>query len=411
MEHVETVVVGAGQAGLAVSYHLSRLACEHIVLERTSVAERWRTQRWDSLMFQFPNWSIELPGHRYEGIDPDGFSHRDAIVRFLEDYRTRIAAPVRTSADVTMLRPAARPGRYALATDHGEVEACNVVIATGPYQRPKLPQLASRVPSGIVQVHAGEYRNPGELPSGAVLVIGTGASGCQIAEELMEAGRGVFLAVGRHRRIPRRYRGHDVFWWRRELGHLDMRAEDTPVERRMPPPLVTGVHSGHDIDLRAYAASGMTLLGHVRDWRDHRIALALDLDETLRNGDDAFVAFTVAADTHVARTGIDAPFDAPLARPDTSAVAESVAELDLRAASIRSVVWATGYGFDFGWVALPIFDFRGQPVHRRGVTAAPGVYLLGMPWLAKAKSSFLYGVGEDAEFIAERIAGTPRRAA
>jgi putative flavoprotein involved in K+ transport len=239
-----------------------------------------------------------------------------------------------------------------------------------------------------------------------VLVVGTGASGCQIAEELMEAGRRVFLAVGRHRRIPRRYRGRDVFWWRRELGHLDMRAEETPVERRMAPPLVTGVHGGHDIDLRAYAARGMTLLGHLRDWRDQRIALAPDLDETLRKGDDAFVAFTVAADTHVARTGIDAPSDATLVRPAASAVAESVTELDLRAASIRSVVWATGYEFDFGWVALPIFDPRGQPTHRRGVTAAPGVYLLGLPWLAKAKSSFLYGVGEDAAFIAERIAGT-----
>jgi putative flavoprotein involved in K+ transport len=411
MEHVETVVIGAGQAGLAVSYHLSRLRREHIVFERARVAERWRTQRWDSLMFQFPNWSIELPGQRYEGNDPDGFSPRDAIVRFLEDYRTRIAAPVRSRVDVTMLRPAARPGRYVLATDHGEIEACNVVIATGPYQRPKLPALASRVPPGIVQVHAGEYRNPGALPAGAVLVVGSGASGCQIAEELLEAGRGVFLAVGRHCRIPRRYRGRDVFWWRRELGHLDMRAEDTPVERRMPAPLVTGARGGHDVDLRAYAANGMTLLGHVRDWNDHRIALAPDLDDTLRKGDDALVAFTVAVDALVARTGMDAPRDSTRARPGAGAVAESPTALDLRAASIRSVVWATGYELDFGWIALPIFDSRGQPVHSRGVTAAPGVYLLGLRWLCKAKSSFLCGVGEDAEFIAERIAATHRRSA
>jgi putative flavoprotein involved in K+ transport len=405
VENVETVVIGGGQAGLAMSYHLGLLGLEHLVLERARVAERWRTQRWDSLMFQFPNWSIELPGRAYAGNEPDGFAHKDEILRFVENYSESIQAPLRTGVNVQSLRSAPRSGRYSLVTDHGELEARNVVIATGAYQRPKIPSSSSRLPSGLFQIHASQYRNAGELPAGAVLVVGTGASGCQIAEGLLEAGRHVYLSVGQHLRIPRRYRGRDAFWWRRELGHLDLTAEDTPRDRRMPAPLVTGVRGGHDIDLRQFAADGMTLLGRVREIRDGRLTFASDLEESLRRGDQACDEFKTAVDRYVSRTGIDAQPAPGDARPDPRGpFLETVAEIDVCGAAIGSVIWATGYDVDFGWVELPIFDERREPTHRRGVTAMPGIYFLGLAWLHKQKSSFLFGVGEDAAYLAERIA-------
>lgn len=409
MESVETVVIGGGQAGLAMSYHLRRLGQEHVVVERGRVGERWRTQRWDSLMFQFPNWSIELPGHRYAGDAPDAFSHKDEIVNLIEEYCALIRAPLRTAVTVRSLRAAPRPSRYLLATDQGDIEARNVVIATGPYQRPRIPSLATLVPTNILQIHASEYRNAAGLPPGALLVVGTGASGCQIAEELLDSGRRVYLSVGQHRRIPRRYRGRDAFWWRRELGHLDATAETTPRAQRMPAPLVTGVAGGHDIDLRQFAANGMTLLGHLRDIRETRVRLAPDLADSLSRGDQVCDEFKETVDEYVRKTGLEAPNTQSDKQPgNVHDLEKPIEELDLRAAGIGTVLWATGYQLDLGWVELPIFDERGEPVHRRGVTPVPGIYFLGLPWLHKQKSSFLYGVGEDAEYLAERIRATNR---
>lgn len=407
-ETVETVIVGGGQAGLAMSYCLSQRGREHIVLERARVAERWRTQRWDSLMFQFPNWSIGLPGRSYAGPDPDGFSHKDEILAFLEEYAVWIKAPLRTGVEVQSLRRGPHPGRYLVSTNAGVFEARNVVIATGPYQRPRIPSLAAGLPADVVQVHAADYRNSQELPSGGVMVVGSGASGCQIAEELLTAGRQVFFAIGRHRRVPRRYRGHDVFWWRRALGHLDQKAEDTPTERREPPPLVTGVGGGHDVDIRSYAKDGMTLLGHVREIRDGRVALIGDLEERLARGDQTFDEFTSAVDDYLRGRGIVSSE----ARPTTSAriAAKPPDEIDIRVSDIRSVVWATGYALDFRWIELPVFDERGEPVQHRGATSAPGIYFLGLAWMHKVKSSFLYGVEEDAQYLAERICEVPAAA-
>jgi len=247
MEKFETVVIGGGQAGLAMSHHLAVLGCEHVIFERARVAERWRSQRWDSLMFQFPNWSIELPGRAYSTGNPDGFARSDEVLRFIEDYCAWIKAPIRTGANVSAVRAQPSAGGYEIISDMGPVAARNVVIATGPYQRPRLPTCHRSLPSGVVQVHAAAYRNPAALPDGAVLVVGSGASGCQIADELLESGRRVYLSIGQHRRVPRRYRGRDVFWWRRELGELDQTVDTTPASRRMPAPLVTGVHGGYDI--------------------------------------------------------------------------------------------------------------------------------------------------------------------
>ena len=307
------------------------------------------------------------------------------------------------------LRPDAQAGRYVVLTDHGELKARNVVIATGPYQRPRVPQLSAGFPADVVQLHASEYRNPAALPSGAVLVVGSGGSGCQIADELVEAGRRVYLSVGRHRRFPRRYRGRDFFWWWRALGRHDRTVDDSPEARHMARPLITGVHGGYDIDLRRSAANGVRLLGHLLGISDGRAALAPDLEENLRRGDQAFADFQREADDYVSRTGIDVPQpQSDQSHAYTTGAMEAPSVIDVRAAAIRSVIWATGYALDFDWVELPIFDERSEPVHRRGVTAAPGIYFLGLSWLYKRTSSFLCGVGQDARYLAERIAEEPR---
>ncbi len=405
MEKVDTVVIGGGQAGLAMSYHLSLLGREHVILERARVAERWRSQRWDSLMFQFPNWSIELPARSYAGNDPNGFAPRDEVLRFIEDYCAWINAPIRAGVNVSALRSHSSAGRYEVITDDGGILARNVVIATGPYQRPRLPPCHQQLPASVDQVSASDYQNPEALPDGAVLVVGSGASGCQIADELLESGRQVYLSVGRHRRVPRRYRGRDVFWWRRELGELDQTVGTMPATRRGPAPLVTGVNGGYDVDLRGSAANGMILLGHLLDAREGTMAFAPDVEASLEAGDRSFSEFVSAVDTYVQKTGLDAQ-SLPMARIESTqhGPVEIRERINVGASRIAALIWATGYEYEFGWVELPVFDARGAPVQTRGATAAPGVYFLGLQWLHKSKSSFLYGVGEDARYIASRIA-------
>jgi len=402
-ERIETVIVGGGQAGLAMSHCLSRLGREHVVLERARVAERWRSERWDSLTFQFPNWSMRLPDHAYDG-EPDAFAPRDEVVRFLEAYASRIHAPVRCGVTVHALDREPRHGRFVLETSAGAIEAANVVVATGPYQEPAIPACAGALPREIVQVHSSRYRHPAQLPPGAVLVAGSGASGCQIAEDLLDAGREVYLAVGRHRRVPRRYRGRDIFWWLERMGALDETVEQRPDARQQPNPLVTGVNGGHDVDLRLYAARGMVLAGHLRGVEDRRLHFADDLAEQMARGDDAYTAFIRAVEDHVARLGMNDGAGGEAAASREPARLTGPAMVDLDDTHITSVVWATGFRSDFGWVHVPILDAAGQPVHRRGVTTWPGLSLLGLPWLHTLKSSVLCGVGEDAAFIAEHIA-------
>jgi putative flavoprotein involved in K+ transport len=403
-ERVDLLVIGGGQAGLAMSYYLTQIGREHLVIERAEVAERWRTQRWDSLMSQFPNWSIELPSYSYSGDDPNGFSHKDAIRDFIKAYAAHIRAPVRTATNVLELRRANLPGRYHVHTDHGDLETHGVVIATGPYQRPRISKLSAAMPPDILQLHASVYRSPAALPAGPVLVVGSGASGCQIADELLESGRRVYLSVGRHTRLPRRYRGKDVFWWLSALGWYEAIVDDSPEALRAARFLVTGVRGGYDIDLRRSADHGMVLLGHLADVHDGRLVLKPDVEESLRKGDDAFEAFVRAVDDHVRRTGSDAPESLNPAERQKGGPIDEIRDLDLRATGIRSIIWATGYALDYGWVDLPVFDARGEPIQRRGVTIAPGVYFLGLKRQYKMKSSLLCGVGEDAAYLAEQLA-------
>jgi putative flavoprotein involved in K+ transport len=404
----ETVIVGGGHAGLALSYHLGRLGRPHVILERGRVAERWRSERWDSLMFQFPNWSLRLPGQEYRGDRPDGFATRDEVIAFIERYRELVDAPVRTGVRVDRVRP--MDGGFRLETTEGALDAANVVVATGPYQEPILPPVRHALPPTIFQVHASGYRNPAELPAGAVLVVGSGASGCQIVEDLLAAGRTVYFSVGRHRRYPRRYRGHDMFWWMERIGALDQTLDERPDARERPNPLVTGVGGGHEIDLRDYAAAGVTLLGHLEAVTGSRLHLADDLAALVAAGDESIGVFTRAVDAYIARSGFAAPAEAPSSIGSRRVAPPApIRELDLAASGIMAVVWATGFRRDFGWIDAPVFDERGEPIHRRGVTGCAGLFFLGLPWLHKLKSSVLCGVGDDAAHLADHIAAGATR--
>jgi putative flavoprotein involved in K+ transport len=402
IEHVETLIIGGGQAGLAMSHMLGQRGCAHVVVERHRIAERWRSERWKGLRFQFPNWSVCLPDFPLPHTDPDAFATSEDIVTFIAAYADFIKAPLRVGVAVTALRRRAVGPGFLADTSAGPIEADNVVVATGPYQRAIVPSPLDG--ARIFEVHASRYSEPDQLPPGAVLVVGSGASGAQIAEELLRAGRRVYLSLGRHRRMPRRYRGKDLIWWLSALG-LDR----TPVERRgpeQPLPLITGAYGGHTIDYRDFAAQGLTLLGRVKAVRDHVLDIAPDVAQSLAYGDAAYAAFLDTADAHVERHGLALPKEAAAraTRPDPPCVVAPYDSLDLERAGIRAVVLATGYTLDFGWIDLPILDARGRPVHRGGVTEMEGLYFLGLPWLSRMNSSFLSGVGDDAARLADHIA-------
>jgi putative flavoprotein involved in K+ transport len=402
-EFIDTLIIGGGQAGLAMSHMLSQRGCANVVLERHRIAERWRTERWDGLRFQFPNWSIHLPDFPFAHGDPDGFATSDEIVKYLTAYADFVAASVRCGVAVKALRRRDSSFGFVADTSDGLIEAANVVVATGPYQRPIIPTLLSH-DDAIFQVHASRYRRPEQLPSGAVLVIGSGASGAQITEELILAERQVYLSVGRHRRMPRRYRGRDLIWWLSALG-----LDQTPVEKRGPDrslPLITGAYGGHTIDFRQLAAQGVRLLGHVKGAHDGWLDIAPDLAASLAHGDAAYTGLLDMVDAHIERNGLDIPHDrtARAKLPDPPYLVEPLLRLNLRAAGIGAVIWATGYGFDFSWIDVPVLGARGEPLHRRGVTDVPGMYFLGLQWLSKMNSSFLSGVGDDAAHLADHIA-------
>ncbi len=403
VEQVQTLIIGGGQAGLVMSHRLKQRGLTHLVLERHRIAERWRSERWDGLRFQFPNWSVSLPDFSFPHTDPDGFAATSEIVEFIEAYADFVAPPIRFGVEVKRLRCRDGAPGFVVETPNGAIEAYNVVVATGPYHRAVIPDLL-REETGVFQVHASRYQNPEQLPPGAVLVVGSGASGAQITEELFLAGRRVYLSVGHHTRLPRRYRGRDLIWW---LGAMGI--DQTPVEARGPSrllPLITGAYGGHTLDFRRFVSEGVTLLGRVKAARDGVIDIAPDLTGSLADGDATYATFLDMVDAHVARQGLEMP-EEPAARAvlsDPPCVTEPLRRLDLRAEGIGAVIWATGYGVDFGWIDIPVLDASGEPLHRHGVTEVPGLYFLGLQWLSKMKSSFLSGVGDDAAVLADHIA-------
>jgi putative flavoprotein involved in K+ transport len=402
VEQVQTLIIGGGQAGLTMSHRLKQRGLKHLVLERHRIAERWRSERWDGLKFQFPNWSVRLPDFSFPHTDPDAFASSADIIAFIEAYADFVAPPICCGVAVTRLRCRDDARGFVAETSDGVIEADNVVVATGPYQRPLMSGLLRD--ESIFQVHASGYKNPEQLPPGAVLVVGSGASGAQIAEELRRAGRRVVLSVGTNGRLPRRYRGRDLFRWLAEIG-----VDETPVERRDPSrplPLITGAYGGHTIDFRRFAADGVTLLGRVAAAHRGVIDIAPDLSQSLAEGETTYFTFLDMVDAHVERHRMDMPED-PAARavlPDPPCVTEPRRRLDISGDGIGAVIWATGYGLDFGWIDVPVLDGRGEPLHRHGITEVPGLYFLGLQWLSKMKSSFLSGVGDDAAVLADHIA-------
>ncbi len=407
-EQRDVVIIGGGQAGLAMSYYLTQQGRAHVILERGRVAETWRSQRWDSFTLVTPNWMIQLPGFPYQGNELDGFLPRDGIVTFLERYAQSFQAPLRCGVQATAVRLQPEGNGYLVETSDGPFEADNVVLATGGFPRPKLPRACASVPVNICQLHSSQYRRPQRLPSGAVLVVGSGQSGSQIVEELHQSGRQVYLCVSRCGRSPRRYRGKDVMWWVNQMGGYDRTLDQlpSPAARFTCHPDLTGKDGGHEINLRHLAEKGVVLLGHLQEIKGSHALLAPDLLENLDRADAFATQLMHSIDDFVLRTGMDVPVENRIEDPTSKwkPPAEPMLEVDLYAAGISTVIWATGFQLDFGWVHVPVFDEAGAPLHQRGVTSSPGLYFLGLPWLYKEKSALLFGIGEDAAFLAADIA-------
>jgi putative flavoprotein involved in K+ transport len=403
VEHFPVIIVGAGQAGLSMSYCLAQREIRHLVLEKHRIAHAWRSQRWDSFCLVTPNWQCRLPGHAYTGSDPDGFMLKDEIVDYVEAYAARFSPPVREGVEVQRVTHARRG--FVLETSAGKFSADQVVMASGGYHRAKVPPLAAALDSDILQLDPTGYRSPASLPDGAVLVVGTGQSGCQIAEDLHLAGREVHLCVGSAPRVARRYRGKDVVAWLEQLGHYDLPIDKHPdgvAVRKKRNHYVTGRDGGRDIDLRKFALEGMHLHGRLNDITRSGLEFADDLEQNLDRADASSERIKRSIDDFIARENISAPQEAaytPLWRPE-----RHVSYLAHREAGLGSVIWCGGFALDYGFIELPAFDAAGYPDHRRGVVqSVPGLYFLGLPWQYTWGSGRFCGVGRDAMHLAEQV--------
>ena len=401
-EQTEVLVVGAGQAGIAMSEHLRAAGVPHLVLERDRIAERWRSQRWDSLVANGPAWHDRFPGREFP-IDPDAFATREQVVDYFVKYADDIDAPIRTGVEVRAVRKIHGSKHFHVETSAGPLEARYIVAATGAFQQPVIPSLVP-ASAGITQIHSSSYRNPQQLPAGGVLVVGSGSSGVQIADELQQSGRDVYLAVGPHDRPPRRYRGRDFCWWLGVLGKWDASAPPQGAEHVTI--AVSGVGGGKTVDFRALAARGVTLVGLATAFDNGVMTFAADLRANIEHSDATYLAVLDEADAYLLRTGLELPED-PQARvlgPDPDCLTHPLRELDLGAAGVTSIVWATGYVSVYGWLQVDAFDENGKPKHSRGVSTEPGVYFLGLPWQSRRGSSFIWGVWHDAKYLADQIA-------
>ena len=403
-EAVEVLVVGGGQAGIAMSEHLARRGIPHLVLERDRVAEQWRSGRWDSLVANGPAWHDRFPGLAFEGVDDDAFPGKERVADYFEEYAAMIDAPIRAGVEVLAVERHPERRGFRVRTSAGDIDAAYVVAATGPFQVPVIPPIVP-ADAPVVQLHSSAYRNPEQLPDGGVLVVGGGASGVQIADELRRAGRDVHMAIGPHTRPPRRYRDRDFVWWLGVLGHWDLQTPPAGAEHVTI--AFSGAYGGRTIDFRALAAEGIVLHGRAASYADGVLRFVDDLADSVAAGDRFYLELLDEADAFVERSGLDLP-DEPGARvlgPLPACVTDPILELDLADAGIATIIWATGFRTDFGWLRVDAFDEQGRPAHRRGVSTEPGVYFVGLPWLSRRGSSFIWGAWHDAGFIADHIAG------
>lgn len=399
-EKIHTLVIGGGQAGVAASTHLKRRGVPVLVLERARIAERWRSERWDNLVANGPAWHDRFPDAKFDDCDPDQFPSKERIADYFVDFAKAEDLPIRTGVEVTKLE---RDGAgFRATTSQGVIEAENVVVATGPFQKPLIPTVVTD-PS-ITQMHSNAYRNPGALPEGAVLVVGAGSSGAQIADELARAGRRVYISLGPHDRPPRRYRGQDFVWWLGRLGKWDMKAPTPGTEHITI--AVSGAYGGHTMDFRRLAAQGITLLGRAGAYSDGLLQFAPDLKANIEAGDRNYLSVLAEADAYVKAQGLDLPEEreAHVLGPLPDCVLNPVASLNLKEAGITSIIWATGFALDFGWIKMDLFNPDGRPRHTDGVSEVPGLYFVGLPWLSCRGSAFIWGAWKDAERLAGVIA-------
>ena len=401
IERTEAVVVGAGQAGVAMSEHLTRQGVPHVVLEQGRIAERWRSCRWDNLVANGPAWHDRFPGLDFPG-DPEAFVGKDQVADYFVAYADQIAAPIRCGVTVTGVTRQAGGG-FRVESSAGTIAARYVIAATGAFQVPLIPPLVPDGTAGLAQIHSNAYRNPGQLAPGAVLVVGAGSSGAQIAQELMEAGRKVYLSVGPHDRPPRRYRGREFVWW---LGVLNLWDADAPKGADHTTIAVSGAHGGQTVDFRKLAAQGMTLVGRTEAFEEGVMRFAPDLAANIERGDANLLALLDEADAWVTRNGIDLPPDPEARRigPAPACMTDPLRQLDLAEAGVTTILWATGFRNDYGWLQVDALDADGKPRHQRGVSSEPGIYFLGLPYQSRRGSSFIWGVWHDAKFVADHIA-------
>ena len=400
--HYPVIIVGGGQAGLSMSYCLKEKGIEHLVFEKHKIAHSWRSQRWDTFCLVTPNWQCRLPGHPYSGDDPHGFMHRDEIVQYIEEYAKTFNPPVKEGVEV--LKISQGDSSFELTTSIGDYTADQVAIAAGSYHNPKVPRIAERLSKNIVQLHSSEYKSPHLLPDGEVLVVGTGQSGCQIAEDLHLAGKPVHLCVGGAPRSPRIYRGKDVVAWLEQMGYYDLPIDKHPQKEKVRTKTnhyLTGRDGGHEIDLRQFALEGMKLYGRLKNIRGNYLEFHDNLKQNLDKADAAAASIKKSIDEFIAKHRIQAPSEPayePVWEPD-----EEVLSLDYKA-NIGAVIWSIGYESDFSWIEIPVFDGKGYPGYERGVTNVKGLYFLGLPWLYTWGSGRFSGIARDASYLADCIA-------
>ena len=396
---VNVAIIGGGQAGLATSWCLTKAKVDHVVLDAGRVAETWRSRRWDSFCLVTPNWTVQLPGGDYDGPDPDGFMSLAELIDYFQSYANSFDAPVEENSAVTTFEP--NNGGFLLTLATETIKARTVVVATGAYQRPHRPAGADSLSSRVVQLFAEEYSNPAALPQGAVLVVGSGQTGCQLAEELHQSGRRVFLACGRCVWMPRRLQDHDFLWWMVESGYMDRTPDKlpSPMARLLGNPQATGHDGGRDLNFRVLHAMGVELVGRYVGAEGSKLHFADDVADSVDFGDARLADFMSFVAAFCVAKGTTAP---PLEMPPPLRI-KSRTELDLAQDGIGTVIWTSGYRPDYGWVKFPVFDGMGFPVQVDGGTTVPGLYFMGVHWMRKSKSSILYGVGEDAEVVARQI--------
>ena len=402
VKKINTLVIGAGQAGLAASEHLSNHNIDHLILEKDRIAERWRTSRWDSLVANGPAWHDRFPTLEFSELNQDSFVSKERVVKYFEEFAKKINAPVIEKIDVLEVTNDSK-NNFLIKTSDGEYEAKNLIAATGAFQVPVIPNI---IPDhlNLSQLHSQFYKNPEQLKKGAVLVVGSGSSGSQIAEELNRANKEVYFSIGPHDRPPRRYRGKDNVWW---LGVLGKWEAKTPKPGTQHVTIaVSGYDGGKTIDFRKFAHSGITLLGMTKKYENGKLYFEDDLKTNIENGDRNYLDLLNEADEYVKKNNLSFP-EEPEARnflSDHSCITTPMLELNIEKLGITTVIWATGYKHDFNWMKIDVIDDDGKPVHQNGVAKMPGIYFLGLPWLSMRGSSFIWGVWKDAKYVVEHIA-------